>query len=66
MGSNSARVLNKGFNVVVGNGERARLWSEFVWDSIPLKYVILRIFGLVINNEGLVKDYGQCLGSKWS
>ncbi|KAK3220075.1 hypothetical protein Dsin_014045 [Dipteronia sinensis] len=62
--SETASLLQEGLKVVVGNGERARLWTDLLWDSIPLKSAFPRIFALAAIKDGLVKDYGKWIRSK--
>ncbi|KAK2662363.1 hypothetical protein Ddye_000937 [Dipteronia dyeriana] len=51
-------IIKIGFQAVCGNGERLRLWHYIVWDSVPLKGAVPRIFTLSSNKEGAIKEFG--------
>ncbi|KAK3219671.1 hypothetical protein Dsin_013641 [Dipteronia sinensis] len=65
-GSRSKKILTNGLKVVVGNGERIRLWSELIWDSKPLKMAFPRIYALSQAKKGHLNKFGAWCGSKWS
>ena len=58
-GSKIAEVLDEGFQVVVGRGDRARLWEDIKLEGVRLKEVYPMIFSLVSNKHGNVNDYGS-------
>ncbi|KAK3230988.1 hypothetical protein Dsin_002869 [Dipteronia sinensis] len=65
-GSHSAKILREGLRVVVGRGNRARLWNDITVDGAPLKEAFPRIFALAGSKAGYVCDYGSWSGSVWS
>ena len=50
--------------MVVGSGDKVRLWRDVVWDSLPLKIAFPRIFALASSKEGMVKEFGSFVNSK--
>ena len=50
---------------MVGSGDKVRLWRDVLWDSFPLKIAFPRIFTLASNKEGMVKEFGRFVDSKW-
>ncbi|KAK2659388.1 hypothetical protein Ddye_005921 [Dipteronia dyeriana] len=64
-GHRACKLIKEGFRVVVGNGERAKLWEDIKWENIPLERAFPRLFALSSNKEGFVKDYGRREGSRW-
>ncbi|KAK2658233.1 hypothetical protein Ddye_004766 [Dipteronia dyeriana] len=48
-GSRSGDLLKKGLQVVVGNGERAKLWDDILYDSFSLKRSFPIIYALARN-----------------
>ncbi|KAK0608412.1 hypothetical protein LWI29_030312 [Acer saccharum] len=61
----SYKIIKDGFQVVVGSGGNVRFWTEIKWDSIPLKLAFPRIYALASNKDGLVRDFGSFVDSKW-
>ncbi|KAK3205479.1 hypothetical protein Dsin_019525 [Dipteronia sinensis] len=64
-GSESAKILKEGLRVVVGRGDRARLWYDLVVDGMPLKEVFPRVFSLAAVEDDCVIDYGNKDGNVW-
>ncbi|KAK2640108.1 hypothetical protein Ddye_027903 [Dipteronia dyeriana] len=64
-GSKSAVILKDGLKVVVGSGDRARVWTDAWCDSTPLRYSFPRIYVLSNNKEGAVRDFGKWIGNSW-
>ena len=58
-------IVKKGFQVIIGNGERVRFWQDVCWDSVPLKLAFPRIFALASNKSGMVYEFGNWVDSKW-
>ncbi|KAK3198663.1 hypothetical protein Dsin_022078 [Dipteronia sinensis] len=66
-GEQSAKILGEGLWVVIGRGDRARLWSDFVVEGTLLKEAFPKIFALACNKSGRISDYGCWIGGvlKW-
>ncbi|KAK3206816.1 hypothetical protein Dsin_020862 [Dipteronia sinensis] len=64
-GSATAKILKDGINVVVGNGEKTKFWSNLWWDNITLKTVCPRTYALFVNEDGFVNDFGRWTNSSW-
>ena len=58
-------IIKNGFQVVVGSGERVRLWHDIHWDNIPLKGAFPRIFALASNKEGMISECGRWENENW-
>ena len=58
-GSKTGKIIQDGFKVIVGKGDKARLWSDVTWDSIPLQRAFPRIFVLANNKNGIIQEYGN-------
>ena len=43
-----------------------RFWYDLKWDSIPLNIAFPMMFALANNKDGMVKDFGSFVGSKWN
>ncbi|KAK3197988.1 hypothetical protein Dsin_021403 [Dipteronia sinensis] len=50
-GSRFARILEEGIQVVVGRGDRARLWTDVLVEGTSLKYAFPRIYTLAEGEE---------------
>ncbi|KAK2654624.1 hypothetical protein Ddye_014480 [Dipteronia dyeriana] len=61
----SYKLIQDGFQLVVGSGENVRFWHDVKWNFIPLKIVFPRIYALAINKDGMVRDFGRFEDSKW-
>ncbi|KAK3200453.1 hypothetical protein Dsin_023868 [Dipteronia sinensis] len=64
--SRAGSIIKEGMKVVVGNGERMRLWSEFFVDSNPLKIVFPRIYALASNKNGVIAGFGRWNENQWA
>ncbi|KAK2654816.1 hypothetical protein Ddye_014672 [Dipteronia dyeriana] len=64
-GSKSASLLKVGLCVVMGRGDKARLWTDIALDGMTLKEACLIIFSLACNKSGTVSDFGGWEGSIW-
>ncbi|KAK3193124.1 hypothetical protein Dsin_024434 [Dipteronia sinensis] len=64
-GSKTEKLLLNGMRVIVGKGDKARLWDDTNWDHIPLHRAFPRIYVLANNRNGTVQEYGRWLDSKW-
>lgn len=65
-GSRCHNVTDRGYCVVIGKGDRIRLWEDLHYDSVSLEYVFPRIYTLSNNKWGRVKDFRFLVGSKWN
>ncbi|KAK2656831.1 hypothetical protein Ddye_009883 [Dipteronia dyeriana] len=61
----ASNIVNQGFQVVVGNGERIRFWQDLRWDLKPMKCAFPRIYALAVNKFGFIKEFGNVVYSKW-
>ncbi|KAK2635516.1 hypothetical protein Ddye_030308 [Dipteronia dyeriana] len=64
-GSRSAKVIEEGFVTIVGNGNRANFWIDLLMDGWPLKEAFPRCFALATMKSGVVRNFGNWLGSNW-
>ncbi|KAK3229092.1 hypothetical protein Dsin_000973 [Dipteronia sinensis] len=66
-GLTTAKVINDSLRIVVGRGDRARLWNDVFVDRISLKDAFPRVYTLVRNKAGVVRDFGAWEGNacKW-
>ncbi|KAK0599556.1 hypothetical protein LWI29_006326 [Acer saccharum] len=64
-GSTIAKVLEEGIQVIVGSGDRARLWEDIRIEGVRLKEAFPRIFSLTSNKSGSVKEFGRWSGGRW-
>ncbi|KAK2636977.1 hypothetical protein Ddye_031769 [Dipteronia dyeriana] len=66
-GSVSAKILKEGFRVVVGRGDKARLWEDVLVEEFPLRVAFPRIFTLAVNKLGCIRDFWSSdgLASRW-
>ena len=64
-GSKSRKIIEDGFRVILGNGERAKLWEDIKWDNISLRSAFPRIFALASCKMGVVKEFGSWENSVW-
>ncbi|KAK3225856.1 hypothetical protein Dsin_005718 [Dipteronia sinensis] len=64
-GTRSYNIITKGFQVVVGNGDRVRLWKDLRWDSFQLRMAFPRIFALASNKVEMLNEYGSWVDSSW-
>lgn len=58
-------IIRNDFQVVVGSGERVRLWQDIHLDNIPLKSAFPRIFALANNKEGMISEFGCWVNDNW-
>ncbi|KAK2651474.1 hypothetical protein Ddye_011330 [Dipteronia dyeriana] len=63
-GNRSAHILEEGLKVVVGRGDRARLWSDIMVEDISLKVAFPRIYTLAVKKSGRIRYYWKCEGSE--
>ncbi|KAK3219133.1 hypothetical protein Dsin_013103 [Dipteronia sinensis] len=59
------KLLDNGIKVVVGRGDKAKLWSNVLVGSIPLNNFFPIIFALVCNKNGSVREYGKWENENW-
>ncbi|KAK2639234.1 hypothetical protein Ddye_027029 [Dipteronia dyeriana] len=52
-GTNTAKCLEEGLCVVVGMGDKARLWTDIMVEGTPLMQAFPRIFCLAVNKKGV-------------
>ena len=52
--------------MVVGRGDRARLWSDIMVEGASLKEAFPRIYSLASNKFGYVRDYDNWVGKRWT
>ena len=64
-GEVSSTIFEEGIIVVVGRGNKAKLWSDVKVGNTNLKVVFLRVFALAQNKNGCVRDYGRWENSQW-
>ncbi|KAK3226757.1 hypothetical protein Dsin_006619 [Dipteronia sinensis] len=57
--SPSAKLVDEGFRVVVGKGDRANFWNEIKWDSKSLKDAFPRIYALAVKKCGTIREFGR-------
>ena len=50
----AVKIVKEGFQVVIGCGERVRMWQDVCWDSVPLMRAFPRIYALALNKTGVV------------
>ncbi|KAK2652028.1 hypothetical protein Ddye_011884 [Dipteronia dyeriana] len=62
-----AKILEEGIKVVVGKGNISRLWSDVLVEGVLLKEAFPRVYTLVVNKSGYVRDFWKVTGSleKW-
>ncbi|KAK2644720.1 hypothetical protein Ddye_019915 [Dipteronia dyeriana] len=58
------KLIQEGFQMVIGFGEKVRLWEDVKWDSITLKIDFPRIYALARNKDGMIKEFGSFVDSK--
>lgn len=51
--------------MVVGSGDKARLWIDIKVDNSTLKVAFPRVFALACNKKGIIGDYGRWENSRW-
>ncbi|KAK3197810.1 hypothetical protein Dsin_021225 [Dipteronia sinensis] len=56
-GTLTARVLEEGLRVVVGMGDKARLWEDVLVEGTPLRTAFPRIYILAVKKSGCVRDF---------
>ncbi|KAK2641313.1 hypothetical protein Ddye_023076 [Dipteronia dyeriana] len=61
----SAKILVKGFRVVVGCGDKVSLWNDVWRDELPLKVTFPRIFVLSSIKEGTISQFRNWEGEVW-
>ena len=61
----SAKILEDGLKVVVGCSDKACFWEDIRWDGVPLKSVFPMIFALAKVKGGVIKKFGNWIGSSW-
>ncbi|KAK2638878.1 hypothetical protein Ddye_026673 [Dipteronia dyeriana] len=66
-GSTMAKILEDGIRVVAGRGARASLWIDMLVEGIPLKRAFPRIYSLVVNKLGHIREYKNSNGliNRW-
>ncbi|KAK2654437.1 hypothetical protein Ddye_014293 [Dipteronia dyeriana] len=64
-GSRTADVLSKGFKLVLGSGDKIRLWEDAWWDGCLLKLIHPKIFALAVLKSGSIKEFGDWHGDIW-
>ncbi|KAK3220760.1 hypothetical protein Dsin_014730 [Dipteronia sinensis] len=64
-GSQTAVVINGGFVSVVGCGDRVKLWTEVKVDGRRLRDAFPRCQVLAILKDGVIRDFGNWLGTNW-
>ncbi|KAK3226019.1 hypothetical protein Dsin_005881 [Dipteronia sinensis] len=64
-GSTMEKVINDDLRVIVGRGDRARLWEDVVLEGISLKEAFPRVFILAKNKTGVVRDFCAWEGNVW-
>ncbi|KAK2654610.1 hypothetical protein Ddye_014466 [Dipteronia dyeriana] len=64
-GSISAQILKEGVRVLVGKGDRAKLWSDIMVEGSSLKEAFPRIYALAMDKLGCIKNYRLRDGSEW-
>ncbi|KAK2644266.1 hypothetical protein Ddye_019461 [Dipteronia dyeriana] len=66
-GSAMVKTLADGIRVIVGRGDRARLWSDILVKGIPMKDAFLSIFSITVNKTVCIRDFWRKdgLGGKW-
>ncbi|KAK3220320.1 hypothetical protein Dsin_014290 [Dipteronia sinensis] len=63
--TNTAWVINKGLQTLVGCGDRADFWTEILIEGRSLKESFPRCFALAVNKMGVVQDFGKWDEVKW-
>ncbi|KAK3205692.1 hypothetical protein Dsin_019738 [Dipteronia sinensis] len=65
--STSVKILEDGVRVVVGRGDKAKLWGDVLLEGTTLNGAFPRIFALAVNKFGCIRDYWSKNGiaSKW-
>ncbi|KAK3211546.1 hypothetical protein Dsin_016252 [Dipteronia sinensis] len=61
-----SRFIKQGFQIVIGSGNRTRLWHDIRWDQVPLKVAFPRIFALASNKNGVISKLGSWAASMWN
>ncbi|KAK3206436.1 hypothetical protein Dsin_020482 [Dipteronia sinensis] len=64
-GSSSAKLVDEGFRVVVGKGDRSDFWNAIKWDSKSLKDAFPRIHALAVKKYGTIREFGNWVSSEW-
>ncbi|KAK3224603.1 hypothetical protein Dsin_004465 [Dipteronia sinensis] len=59
------KILDDGLQVVVGRGDRVRLWLDICCDGIPLSEAFPRIFSLSMDKEGSIQNFGSWRNMSW-
>lgn len=65
VGTNTARVIKKGFLTVIGSSNRTKMWSDILIDGRPLKMTFPRCYALVVRKSGRVQEFSNWVGEKW-
>ncbi|KAK3190291.1 hypothetical protein Dsin_029852 [Dipteronia sinensis] len=67
-GTLTARVLEEGLRVVVGRGDKARLWEDVLVEGTPLRTAFPRIYILAVKKSGCVRDFWikEGMMGKWA
>ena len=58
-GSISRKIIEDGFQVILGSRGREKFWEDIKWDNITLKSAFPRIFPLASCKKGAVKEFGR-------
>ncbi|KAK3199061.1 hypothetical protein Dsin_022476 [Dipteronia sinensis] len=61
-----SRFIKQGFQIVIGSGNRTRLWHDIRWDQVPLKVAFPRIFALASNKNGVILELGSWAATMWN
>ncbi|KAK2662356.1 hypothetical protein Ddye_000930 [Dipteronia dyeriana] len=64
-GSLTAKVINGGFTVVIGNGEMVNFWSKIKVDDRRLKEAFLRCHVLAVVKNENIQNFGHWEGLNW-
>ncbi|KAK2651413.1 hypothetical protein Ddye_011269 [Dipteronia dyeriana] len=65
-GSKKAKVLQEGLKVIVGKGDRIRLWKDIKVKGVLMKEAFPRIFALSSNKVDCLEVYGNIVGDVWN
>ncbi|KAK3190338.1 hypothetical protein Dsin_029899 [Dipteronia sinensis] len=61
----AVNIVKEGFQVVMGSGEKVRLWQDVKWDSMPFMRAFSRIYALASNKSCVVSDFGSWVDLDW-
>ncbi|KAK3229949.1 hypothetical protein Dsin_001830 [Dipteronia sinensis] len=59
------KLLEEGLVVVLGRGDKPRLWSDMLVEGQSLKVVFPRIHALACDKVGYVREFGYWEGTTW-